>query len=170
LPHLRADPSYARECLADLSELCENQRRFHDSNFKRAERINEVLHLTTMTLFIVTVAGVALHLGALLIAPSNTFIRQSIRLSIFAAGAFPAIGAALAAINNLGEFKRLAKRSHAMAANFAASEVALNRVSAFSDIVRLRDLTPIAARIADSMVEEVSDWRIVFNDRAASSG
>ena len=170
LPALRADPSYARECLADLRELCENQRSFHDANFKRAEKINEVLHFTTMTLFIITVAGVALHLGALLIAPSNTFIRQSIRLSIFAAGAFPAIGAALAAINNLGEFQRLAKRSHAMAANFAAAEVALNRVSAFSDIVRLRDLTPIAARIADSMVEEVSDWRIVFNDPAASSG
>ena len=169
LPNVRADSDYARDCLADLRSLCAGQHAFHVASYKRAERINEALHLLTTGLFIVTLAGVALHLGFVLFWPAlEGPSRHFVGFLIFAAGAFPAAGAAMAAINNLGEFQRLAKRSRAMAASFEAADKDLQGISAQHLSVRLQDLAPIATRVAEMMVEEVSDWRVVVYDRAAS--
>ena len=124
-----------------------------------------------MWLFRVTILGVFVHLVPYL--PRLNFIvygRGWDSLLVFAAAALPAVGAALAAINNLGEFQRLAKRSRAMSANFDALEAELKTLGANARPPRLADLAPIATRMASAMIDEVSDWRIVVNDRAAASG
>lgn len=170
VPNLAADADYARGCAEDLRALCADQRAFHTSSFRRAERIHEVLHVLSLVLFGLTIMGVAAHLAPHLLRHGRLHIgERGAAALVFIAAAFPALGSALAAINNLGEFQRLAKRSRAMTASFEAAEADLDRAAA-ADPPRLSELAPIAAHVAETMVEEVSDWRIVVNDRAAAGG
>ena len=85
---------------------------------------------------------------------------------LIALGAFlPALGASLAGINSQGEFRRIAKRSEAMAEH-------LKKLLAEADAMTLTDRLPITLRwsvdadltagVTQLMVNEVLDWRVVF--------
>ena len=85
-----------------------------------------------------------------------------------ASALLPALGAALTSIDNHGEFVRIAKRSQAMAAGlgrFADELRALRAALARGDRVSLADVTPIAGAMAETMVDENIDWRVVVQDR-----
>jgi hypothetical protein len=81
----------------------------------------------------------------------------------------PALAAALAGISNQGEFARVAKRSAAMADGFKQFAVRITELKSGDrqgqDAPKLSQVIPLAGKIAEAMVDEVADWRVVFIDR-----
>ena len=88
--------------------------------------------------------------------------RVSQWLIIVAAG-FPALGAALANINNQGEFARLHRRSKAMVTAFETMRQRIAQMAA-QQSPPMAHVTNVAAQIATMMIDEVTDWRIVVLD------
>lgn len=166
LPNAEATSAYAASCLDDLAGLVEGQARFHAVSTERAEAIHGRLHRWSLALFYVTVVGVALHLMTPL-AHLDEHAAEGVEAALVLVAAFcPALGAAFASVNNQGEFQRLAKRSAAMAAFFDAEALAIDGLRRSPTPARLAEVEPLIRRIADVMVDEVMDWRVVVNDRA----
>src|SRR5207302_10926650 len=84
------------------------------------------------------------------------------KISLILAAGAPAVGAALAAIANQGEFARVAKRSGAMAGRLQQD---LERLKKHGANARASEVAEDALRVAQTMVDEVLDWRLVFLDR-----
>jgi hypothetical protein len=88
---------------------------------------------------------------------------------VLASAFLPALAAALAGINNQGEFARVAKRSAAMADSFKrfGTQIAALRAADTRDpeTLKLSHVIPLAGEIAEVMVDEVADFRVVFIDR-----
>ena len=120
LPNARVTATYLRQCLDYMARILRDQIKFHTATATRAEQIEQRLHRWGLRLFIVTIMMVAFHLIHLVYVWLRDGHGTEVGVHsdfwvIFTAG-LPAIGAALAAINNQGEFARVAKRSRAMAA------------------------------------------------------
>jgi hypothetical protein len=87
-------------------------------------------------------------------------------------GFFPALGAALAGINNQGEFRRIARRSEAMHDQL---QMLLSNIQALRQEVaswarpgsgaHTARAVLLAGDAAGLMVNEVLDWRVVLLDR-----
>ncbi len=167
LPSTQVTPDYIRGCVADLIATARTQLGFHQVSSTRAERIYRRLNAATLGLFIITILSVVAHLAARTALPSYPDWAE--RALAFAAATFPAIGAALVAINNQGEFVRLAKRSRAMVENLTAVIADLEAIGCSPQGASLSTLAAAASRLAAMMVEENVDWRIVLNDLAAGS-
>jgi hypothetical protein len=97
-------------------------------------------------------------------------------LLTFFCGFFPALGGALAAINNQGEFRRTAKRSHAM---HEVINRKITRIDALCLKIAnsednptsfLREAQELAGDAANVLVREVLDWRVLFLDRPPEMG
>lgn len=171
LPSVRVDAAYVAHCLQHLRQIVSGQRRFHENNERRSERIEHTLHVTAFTLLALTVVAILMHLLAHLHVPGFGWLQRPVIsrwLTLIAAG-FPALGAALAGINNQGEFSRVAKRSRAMAERMERIE---NEIAAFEAraaenpaTVRLAQITPLALHVVQLMVDENLEWRVVFTDR-----
>ena len=86
---------------------------------------------------------------------------------VLASAFLPALAAALAAISNQGEFARVAKRSAAMADSCGrfTRQISVLRSGNAQGVLKLSQVIPLAAEIAEVMVDEVADWRVVFIDR-----
>jgi hypothetical protein len=128
--------------------------------------------VATVGLFSLTVVGVGLHLAPYLfgegLGEARTWIKHAGPWLVMTSAVLPALGAALAGINNHGEFARMAKRSSGMAAGFAeyARQIAkMQGKRGQEDPVFLADVIPLASTIAQTMVDEVIDWRVVVLDR-----
>ena len=80
---------------------------------------------------------------------------------ILVAAGFPALGAAVASINNQGEFARLQRRSQAMVAGFVDLRAKVAHLAARPTVPPLIEVTDIAAEIATMMLDENTEWRIV---------
>ena len=155
------------------------QLKFHMDTEKRSDNIAHRLHWASAIFFWLTIFSIFLHL-ALDLPPSWLALhwlhdhlsepgREGLqRWLVLASATLPALGAALAGINNQGEFARLAKRSAAMADGFSQfAEQIKSLQSAGSSTVtapKLSEVNLLAGKIAEAMVEEVSDWRVVFID------
>jgi len=154
------------EALKHLRDALESQRVFHDKTALRCQTLDHRLHAAVIVLLGLTLAACILHLGHWLVpAPWLTF----------ACGFFPTLGAALAAINNQAEFRRLARRAEAMRV------VLEQRIQALDDLgsglhagsgpdgfaPRVRQAAEDAARL---LVNQVLDWRVVFLDRPLELG
>jgi len=162
----------ARNYIADYLEFLgaaagsrtSGQWKFHLLNESRSNAIARRLYAASFGLFIVTWLGIALHFVLL-----QVFAREFYWL-VLTSATLPALGAALAGINNQGEFRRIAKRSAAMASGFEkfAARIAALRARAAEGVSppKLPELIPLASKIAEVMVEEVVDWRAVFIDEA----
>ena len=74
-------------------------------------------------------------------------------------------GAALEGINNQGEFARTAHRSAAMAGAFEAYAAQVRKLREEKDAT-LAPVTALSSQITQTMVDEITDWRAVFSDRA----
>ena len=176
LPTAKATPAYVDDCLVDLADItsgaANGQQRFHQANGARAARINHRLHAATVGLFILTILGIGLHLAPALAGDAlgdvGAWIDRASTWLVMASAVLPALGAALAGINNHGEFARMAKRSHALADGFrqftrqiAGAREQLGR----GEVVPLAEVIPLASTVAQTMVDEVVDWRVVVLDR-----
>ena len=93
---------------------------------------------------------------------------------IMTAAFAPALGAAIASINNQGEFSRLSKRSRAMEQIFKRFGDQIDRMRdlATSDgrAITLAAVSALATQIAERMIEENLDWRVVVLDLPHVSG
>jgi hypothetical protein len=132
------------------------------------KRIHGLLHRMALLLFAITILGVAVNLTAPLMAAGRPVWvgRWLIMISAF----FPALGAALASINNQGEFARLQRRSRAMAKGLGAVQKRLAELGEQPAGVSLAQITAPAAQAAAMMVDEVIDWRIVVLDLPHAAG
>ncbi len=161
LPNAVVDRRHLGESLEGLRDLLDSQVDFHTRSAARSLAIERRLHRGIVALLILTLAVCLLHL---------THIVHSVHLLAALSGLLPALGAALAGINNQGEFRRIARRSRAMQGQL---EIEADRVRRLKAVVEgSRPDEPCAARVmnlashsASLMVQEVLDWRIVVLER-----
>jgi len=173
-----ATPSYLQERLDELAAMVGwpfgGQWRFHSDTENRNETTHHRLHRAAVLLFGLTITGTVLHLGLLLASqPIEAWAKQFDGVLVLMSGFLPALGAALASINNQGEFARLAKRSRSMADGFKGfgKEIgALRDPPDPSKGLTLAAVTDVAGRISAMMVDEVMDWRVVVTDLPHSAG
>lgn len=195
LPTIVVDRNHLLTCLDQLHDLVKGQASYHHTNAARCHKIEHRLHITGIVLMILTLAACCLHLYPELAESMHLEHWLPPHTLTFACGFFPALGAALAAINNQGEFRRVGRRSQAMEQQLhphvdpKLKEIpeALQRLietSFLARIDRLRDRvgaaqpalaagTPqlsvqaagLAGEVARLLVNEVLDWRVVFLDR-----
>jgi len=172
LPAARLDLDHVRTCARDLAGTAASQLAYHRENAERSHRIEARLHAFGLVLLGATLVACACHL---LVAFGLVAMRSHWRVGclVFLAGFLPALGAALAGINNQGEFRRVARRSDAMQARLrelmqAAEALVKKLESAAPGAWRPRasgEVTRLAHQAAHVMVNEVLDWRVVFLDQ-----
>ncbi len=162
LPNVVVDNSYLGACLAHLHTLLGDQLKYHRDNTDRCHNVENRLHIAGLVLLSLTLAACVLHLLHLFLpAPMLTFV----------CGFCPALGAALAGIDNQGEFRRVARRSHAMQKHLRSlmQRVELLQKAIASPEASQGAFAPqvgvVAGDAASLLVAEVLDWRIVFLDR-----
>jgi uncharacterized protein DUF4231 len=176
LPPAKVDHVYVRDCLHYIAKVVGvpdgGQLQFHINTEERSEKIAHRLHLWSTILFGATFCGIALHLALDVSAHRHMLAGLEghpwlQRWLVLASATLPALGAALAAISNQGEFARLARRSAAMTDGFRRFETQIKDLQSPStaSALKLSQVIPLATKIAEVMVEEVSDWRVVFLDR-----
>jgi len=177
LPNAKIDSSYVEDQMAYLREFVgapaepgakpRGQIGFHHANCQRMEHIHHNLHGLALMLFAITIVGVALNWLVPMVAdhPPPWEGRWLILVSAF----FPALGAALATINNQGEFARLQRRSRAMQKGFEALKTRITSLGQECPVT-LAEVTALAAHMAAMMVDENIDWRIVVLDLPHAAG
>lgn len=178
LPNATVNAAYVADQLTYLSDFIgaqgegdgrpSGQIGFHRANCERMERIHRRLHRMALLFFAVTIVGVALNwLVPLVMTREPGWVgRWLILISAF----FPALGAALASINNQGEFARLQRRSRAMADGFAGLKASTVGLSEQAGGAPLAEVTALAASMAAMMLDENVDWRIVVLDLPHAAG
>lgn len=168
LPHATVDRDYLQGCLNDLRDQLKGQIDFHHTTSKRCDRIEHRLHFIEVLLLVATLICCVLHI-------TQGFWHDWLPIPghglTFCCGTFPALGAALAGINNQGEFKRIARRSESMHEQLTLQLEAIASLeqklsAAGSEQQQLSaDIAQVSGRIAQTMVNEVLDWRVIFQDR-----
>lgn len=172
LPTVRIDGAYmatrCSELLAFLGSHEHGQIGFHRMNCHRLESIHRRLHRISLILFVTTILAVAVNWGFRLVHPDAPE-QVSDWLILFSAF-LPALGAALAAINNQGEFARLHKRANAMAHSLARLKSQIAGLARSADGPSLSGLSVLAAQLGQMMIEENAEWRIVVLDLPHAAG
>ncbi len=158
IPSARVNQDYLAECLRYVEGVVDEQLAFHARTMGRDGRIAHRLHLATVLALVISVLVVLAHL-LLQVSPA-----WKGWLTLASAG-FPALGAALAGIANQGEFARVAKRSSAMRQRFEQFKKQIAELRAAGAGLTSAAVTALATEIAQLMVDEVLDWRVVFLDR-----
>jgi hypothetical protein len=161
LPSARVTPAYVKDCLGYVAKVVRNQVDFHQRNTEQSKRIEHRLHSAGLFLFAATGLIIAVHVFLQTLEP-HEWVEYG--LSFFCA-TLPAIGAALAGISNQGEFARISKRSSAMQEQLKHMSADLEKLLERETAVPSKDATRSTLRIAQTMVDEVLDWRVVFLDR-----
>ncbi|MCX6224864.1 MAG: hypothetical protein NTV01_08985 [Bacteroidia bacterium] len=171
LPHARIDESYLKKFLDNLLALIHNQETYHAGNSIVNHRIERFLHQSGIVLITATIASCSIHLLPLFI-PGLSWEGGFAHLLTFLCGFLPALGAALAGINNQGEFKRLTKTSESMQRAYIELSDELMEIRQklqTSDGKAVIPLFPLikdlAHRVSHLMIEELSDWRITYHNR-----
>jgi hypothetical protein len=180
IPAKKVTSQYVRDCLDYAASLVGGQIGFHQNNETRSDNIAHRLHMIATGSFVLTLFSIGIHFVIELSGhvPWMFGIYEALpavahpgvdRWLVFASATLPAFGAALAGISNQGEFARLAKRSAAMADSFErfSAQIAELRSGPSPDHgePKLTQVAPLAGKISEVMVDEVSDWRVVFTDR-----
>lgn len=174
IPNAKVTHEYVLNCLNYIDRIVGGphggQLKFHQETEMRSEHIAHRLHMASTWLFGLTLFGIGVHL---LLELSGVEVPKAIDHWLVLASAFlPALAAALAGISNQGEFARVAKRSAAMADSFGrfARQIAVLRSSDAQGLLKLAQVIPLGGEIAEVMVDEVADWRVVFIDRPPTAG
>ena len=167
LTDTKLDRGYLLEHLKHLQDYLNGQVGFHQSGEHRAGAIESRLHL-----------GIGVSLGLTILACVLHLVHAPVpgHLLTFFCGFLPAVGASLAAINNQGEFRRIAKRSHAMHSSIGhllkhIDDLEKKMVAEDSATTSfLPAVREISENAADLLVREVLDWRVLFLDRPPEVG
>jgi hypothetical protein len=170
LPNAKVTREYLRNYIQFFKRrLTENQLKFHGRNEKRNHRIDHHLHSIGKWLFILTFAAVIVHAGALIwphVAHEQDRLCDVVGIwSIFCAAVLPALGSAVWAIRNQGEFLRLVRRSRAMMESFERVNERLKKLEAEGHELRSEAVADVVFEVAQLMVNESLDWRVVFKER-----
>lgn len=172
LPAVRIDKTYletrCNELLEFLGSSDQGQIGFHRMNSRRMERIHHRLHRMSLVLFVITIIAVAINWGIRFVHP-NAPEQASDWLILFSAF-LPALGAALASINNQGEFARLHKRGNAMAHSLDLLRSHIAGLDSAPEGPTMSGLSAEAARLGQMMIEENAEWRIVVLDLPHAAG
>jgi hypothetical protein len=172
LPAAVVDELHVRACLEHLKDLVKEQIDYHKRSAGRCHRMEHRLHNWGMTFLFLTLFACALHLFLpehLHQEPYLAWLAPNVLT--FLCGFLPASGAAMAGINNQGEFRRIERRSKAMEKQL---QLLLARISALDEqtkSARARgtrlsaQAAALSAEVAGLLVNEVLDWRVVFLDR-----
>jgi hypothetical protein len=175
IPTAVVRPDYVTQVLSYLDLVIRGpssgQLHFHLTNKRRSEHISHRLHEASVRLFRMTIVCILWHLSPHL--PLKIHLDPTVEGWLtLACATLPAFGAAMAGINNQGEFARIAKRSASMADAFrgfaARLDVLKERAKAAGSPLRISEITPLATETAQLMVDEVVEWRVVFIDRPAT--
>ena len=170
LPDTVVNRDYLLDCLDHLAGVVGSeaggQWGFHARTGMRAHHLHHRLERASLILFILTFVGILIHLA---LAWPGIFPQEAgearDRWLVLVSATAPALGAALAGINNQGEFKRLSKRSAAMADGLSRIARDIVRLRTGDQPLRLSDVLQISERLGELMIQEVMDWRIMFADR-----
>jgi hypothetical protein len=183
-PSAVVDASYLNEYLKELGTAVDGQVGFHKNTERRGRNIEGRLHHLADWLFGLTIAACAIHLGIhfMIEDPEAGWVRPL--ALVFVCGFFPALGAALAGIMNQAEFRRIGSRSRAMSERLAVLHNDIERlripppgppvpvplpVSTSVSASGMRQLSvqavALANAVADLLVAEVLDWRVILRDR-----
>lgn len=171
LPTAVVDQAHLQASLHDLHEQLGGtygQIEFHQKTAARCSRIEHRLHLLEVILLTLTLACCCQHL-AQSFWPDWFHVPGGILT--FCCGFFPAAGAALAGISNQGEFRRIAQRSESMAERLAEQLKKVERLQQQLDNPGTgqkqfsSEIAAVASETARTMVNEVLDWRVIFQDR-----
>jgi hypothetical protein len=171
LPDAKIDLPYLNKYLNDLLVFVTDQKAYHFSNAQSNHLIEVRLHRSGIILISATIAACVLHLLPL-INPELHWQEGLAYILTFLCGFLPAFGAALAGINNQGEFKSLSKTSDSMQREYAAisEELSLLKITLETckdknDTHLFKKIKDITYRISYLMIEELNDWRITYNNR-----
>ncbi len=159
LPNIAVSTEYLsgfRELLLDV--LIAGQENYHDENIEGLSSVDHILRLSGDALFITTLAACILHF---ILFGSEELDRW---LTLYAAF-LPALGAAIAAIRNQGEFHRVVQRSRGMRAELEQLRQAVANVPIRPNELNSQLLQQAVEQTTRLMYREVLDWRIVFQDR-----
>jgi hypothetical protein len=169
---------YLDELIREVSDPNSGQANFHDINYERSNRIDKRLREASEALLWFTLACVIVHIACLSFeqvsnllekAYNTAWARHISALILLATAGGPALAAALANINNQGEYARIAKRSLAMNIwlSQCASETRQLRETIVQDAeaVSLLRVSTLAQQVTDSMVQEVIDWHTIVHDQ-----
>ncbi|MGH7015739.1 MAG: hypothetical protein ACRED8_01495 [Caulobacteraceae bacterium] len=176
LPDAACDPAYLRARLADLSAVigdgASGQIGFHQANARRSKKVHDRLHGATSTLVFITIIAVAVEfaLRAIPDGPLAHFAASVGGVFVLLGAGLPAFGAALASINNLGEFAHTAKRSAALAEAFARLMAEADALASSPTPPASAEVQALAARMSAIMVEEGVDWRVVMLELPHQAG
>lgn len=164
------NPHARRLRRAELRALVKEQERYHAGNSHRLEKLSHRVHLTGLILFGCTALACIGHLllpvlvpaghGTVAHGPALPGLTES--ALTFVGIMFPAWGAALAGFRSHGEFNRIAQRSHAMAARMRELRHALVGIRRSTTSTTLGQR---AEEVAETMVDELLDWRIIFREK-----
>jgi hypothetical protein len=172
LPSVVVDDSYLKICLEHLQKQVKLQIGFHERTAGRCHRIEHRLHHWGIALLLLTLLSCGLHLfysGNLEESAHGAW--SALSLLTFVCGVFPALGAAMAGISNQAEFRRIARRSKAMAKQL---ESLSGRIEYLCAQIETRSgsgkqlsnqAVLLAGDVARLLINEVLDWRVVFLDR-----
>jgi hypothetical protein len=171
LPTTLVDKAHLEACFLHMTDLLVKQVEFHKTNAKRCHLIERRLHRSGIILLLFTLFCCIMHFLPMLWSYMAHRDRLFALLPFFC-GVSPALGAALAGINNQGEFRRIAKRSEAMKEQL---ELLLGRIESLRDkhlaapVPSPEQFSPLAAALAGDaarlLINEVLDWRVVLLDR-----
>jgi hypothetical protein len=157
LPTAEVTSKYLLECRDYIAGIIDGQVNFHLRSAERSARIEHRLHIAGAILFGLTFLLAFGHL----LSPAGGLLHEW-HVALIPAAIFPAFAAAMAAISNQAEFARIARRSAAMAGRL---EQEVTKLANYDDSVHSNQVTEDALRVAQTMVDEVLDWRLVFLDR-----
>lgn len=170
LPTVVVDQTHLKASLHDLHDQLGGsygQIEFHRTTAARSSRIEHRLHRLEVILLTLTLACCSQHLAQ---SFWSGWIHIPGHILTFCCGFFPAAGAALAGISNQGEFRRIAQRSESMAERLAEQ---LKKVQSLQQLDNpgagqkqvSAEIAAVASETARTMVNEVLDWRVIFQDR-----
>lgn len=161
----KLDGEYLAECRRRLhDDLVREQLRYHRESAARHRTLRHVLHVFAVSMF--SLAGVfcAAHLVPA-VFPSQGWIgaggvhwlhEHRAWLTLLAA-ALPAWGAAAHAVSSQSEARRLAERSSSMVEVLGEFDRELSAEESSS-----LDLMHHAGKVAQVMLDEVVDWRVIY--------
>ncbi|MBN1567794.1 MAG: DUF1273 family protein [Acidobacteria bacterium] len=153
LPKGRIAAPYINHCLEYIEYWLIDQESYHNRNAIKMHRNEDALLNIGWLLVIVAFVACVLH-----------FFIHDVRivpwLTLCAAG-FPAAAGACHAISNQGEFRKLADRSNAMALSLKGIKEELQAMSGESQLDKAT-LEEKALEVSEIMIEEVTDWQILY--------
>jgi hypothetical protein len=171
LPSAVVDKHYLDDHLKRLEHLVIGQISYHQNRMRRCHNMETRLHLGGIYLLGATLCACGLHLLLAFLDETDLSAWISAILTLID-GFCPAMGAALAAISNQGEFRSLTNRSKAMRERL---RLLLNDITSLRKQIAaaldssMRQFSTQADALASSTaglpVNEVLDWRVVLLDQ-----